>query len=309
MGEATAILIDHGRLSERYFAALDRLFRNSDAHFLVERPARRPAIVKPISERAKSEYVGAEWAEGATTLPCLVGRAEAELTALSAVSSTPGVVYPKDPGTRWVVIGESSWLRWLDWKLATETRMGVRLEIKSWRGKDASPDGPLDFREEEGEIQTGQALDSNIARFDHLTADEYISRARAEASILVRNDAYRFETPGGHWIAINPALAEYLGWRPAPDGLFRWLDAAGVVTAESIWWQDGFAQQRPPLFEEEVGHGWLVRVSVDGWQQISAAVGACIDWRRVARFAQEQLSKRVVEWAVVPDEDSRSTGV
>ena len=83
------------------------------------------------------------------------------------------------------------------------------------------------------------------------------------------------------------------------DGLFRWLDADGKVVAESVWWQDGFAQQRPPLFDDEVGYGWLVRVSASGWQKLSAAVGPCVDWRRVARLAQEQPPNGVVEWIPV----------
>jgi hypothetical protein len=66
--------------------------------------------------------------------------------------------------------------------------------------------------------------------------------------------------------------------------------------AESVWWQDGFAQQRPPQFDDEVGHGWLVLVSADGWRELAAAVGDCVDWRRVARLAQDQVPHALIDW-------------
>jgi hypothetical protein len=52
----------------------------------------------------------------------------------------------------------------------------------------------------------------------------------------------------------------------------------------------------PPLFDYEVGSGWLV---ASGWQKLLAAVGACVDWRRVARPAREQPPKGLVEWIPV----------
>jgi hypothetical protein len=163
----------------------------------------------------------------------------------------------------------------------------------------------LDPGDADGETAAGQALDAHVAEFAHLMADEYLTRAGSSYSVVVRNVTYRFETPGGRWLAFNPALAKYLGWQSAPDGLFRWLDADGRVAAESVWWRDGFAQQRPPHFEDEVGHGWLVRVSASAWRQVASTVGTCVDWRRVARIAQEQPPTGIVERAPVPDVDVR----
>jgi hypothetical protein len=40
-----------------------------------------------------------------------------------------------------------------------------------------------------------------------------------------------------------------------------------------------------------------VRVSAKAWRQMSAVVGECVDWRRVARLAQEQQPTVAVEWA------------
>ena len=317
MAEATAMLLDHGRLGERYLPALDRLFRNADPHFLIARPTRRPSIVAPIRERAESRYVGSDWTAGVNADDAITGRMMPTMSILSAdrkrgamTESRPTGVFSdaavadETAGTAddgWIVLAEEAWLRWLDWEQATETRVAARLEPKVWASidPDEDPEEAADPDDINGGTAAGQALAARVAEFSHLTADEYLMRARSSYSIVVRNLTFRFETPGREWLAFNPSLAEHLGWRLAPDGLFRWLDADGKVVAESVWWQDGFAQQQPPLFDDEVGYGWLVRVSASGWQKLSAAVGACVDWRRVARLAQEQPPKGVVEWIPV----------
>lgn len=200
---------------------------------------------------------------------------------------------PDDEG--WVVLAEETWLRWLNWEYPTETRVGVRLERNLWASLELdNHEERLDQDDMDGGISAGLALDGQVEAFSHLRAEEYLTRASAPYSIVVRNSTFRFETPANSWLAINPVLAEYLGWHPAPEGLFRWVDAGGNVMAESLWWQDGFAQQRPPLFDDEVGHGWLVRVSARAWEQMEPVVGACVDWCRVARIARDQPLREVV---------------
>lgn len=319
LAEATAMLLDHGRLGERYLPALDRLFRSADPYFVIARPTRRPLVVAPIPERADSEYVANVWTAGVTADNAAMGR------TMPAIPTTPaeGRGWPTSepqrpdashaladaggsPGSTdhgWIVLAEETWLRWLDWAHATETRVGARLEPHVWAPIDSDEDAEEvpEPRDIDGDTAAGAALDAHVAEFSHLTADEYFTRARSSYSVIVRNVTYRFETPGGRWIALNPALGEHLGWRTAQDGLFRWLDSDGRAVAESMWWQDGFAQQRPPLFHDEVGHGWLVRVTVVGWQQIAATVGDCVDWRRVARLAKNQRPTRAVTWDPVRD--------
>jgi hypothetical protein len=317
MDEAVAMLVDHGRLHHRYFSALDSLFTSEDPHFVIARPTPRPPIVAPIRERSESEYVGSDWTAGAIAADAVIGR------TMPASAVVPGVVHAQAPADQqrvdetddrkpsdgcsdgaWLVVAEETWLRWLDWKFPTETRVGVRLERKMWASIDPQRDqgGRSVPDDVDGDTAAGEALDAHLARFSNLTADEYLTHARAPFSMVVRNLAYRFDTPGGGWLAFNPALAEHLGWQPAPDGLFRWLDRDGSVAAESVWWQDGFAQHRPPKHDDEVGQGWIVRVSASGWRQIATAVGECVDWRQVARLALEQPPQRVAD--TVPASDS-----
>ena len=292
MAGAAAMLVDHGRLSEQHFGALDHLFRNADPFFVRTFPSPRPRFVAPIAERENAHSVADDWTARASTDVAITGR-----VVPSADSADPEA---------WVVLAEETWLRWLDWEYATETRVGARLEPKVWTAIDPDDDAeelpnPHDM---DGDTAAGQALAAHVAEVSHLLVREYLTRARRAESLVVRNTTFRFETPADAWLAINPALAEYLGWHFADDGLFRWRDSDGAVVAESVWWQDGFAQLRPPLRDDEVGYGWLVRVSARAWRQLAPVAGECVDWRRVARLAKERRTVTEVEWAPVGNGDS-----
>ena len=256
-----------------------------------------PSLVAPIAERNRSQYVGSDWTAGVNASPVATGHRWVETHARGTIEPDPQTGSQHvAAATGWIVLAEETWLRWLDWKLATETRVGARLEPKIWASidNDANAQGTADPQDTDGHSAAGKALGAHVLEFVDLVADEYLARAHGSHSMVVRNVTYRFQTPGGSWLAFNSALAEHIGWRPAPDGLFRWLDSDGNIAAESIWWQDGFAQQRPPHFEDEVGFGWLVRVSARAWGQLAASVGACVDWRRLARLAQEQPPRECV---------------
>jgi hypothetical protein len=305
MAEAAATLVDCGRLDERHFAALDRIFRNADPHFLVARPTRRPPTIAAIPERANSQYVGRDWTQGVTPHNAVVGRTIHRTSSAESNARLTACQNSDDDG--WVVLAEETWLRWLDWKLATETRVGCRLEprLRARRNRRRRVRETGDGEDIDGDAVAGQALNAHVAELSHLMVSEYLQRARAPYSAVVRNMTYRFETPADSWLAFNPALAELIGWLPAMDGLFRWVDTDGNVAAESIWWQDGSTHQRPPLFEEEVGCGWLVRVSVRSWHQLATVMGTCVDWRRVARLAQEQDPREIEGYEPVPETQAR----
>jgi hypothetical protein len=81
----------------------------------------------------------------------------------------------------------------------------------------------------------------------------------------------------------------------SPDGLFRWIDDAGTVMVESIWWEDGFPSAARN-FEDEVGYGWLVVASASAWKVLAEVVGPCVDWVRVERSADKQDVRAVTAW-------------
>lgn len=267
ISEAVTMLVDRGRLGLHDLAMLDWLLPLEDPQLLIAHPTTRPAYVAPIPERAKSTYgsVDETWTHSAGTENALTGFAEGG----------------------WIILAEYTWLRWLNWKYATETRVGVRRLARS-HSTEISQEDSKDPNDIDGDIDASEALSLHIPKHHSLAIDEYVAGARSGYSLVVHNSSYQWFSQGRRWLAFNPALAEHLGWCIDPDGLFRWLDSEGSIMVESVWWRDGFAQQKPPLFDDEVGYGWLVRASGEGWRQISEVVGEWQDWCQVARRALEQ---------------------
>ena len=90
--------------------------------------------------------------------------------------------------------------------------------------------------------------------------------------LVVRNQSFGTDTEGTEWIALNPAIAAYLGWKAADGGLFRWVDTAGEVMVETLWWADGNISLTPPKNENEVGEGWIVLASRKAFEAICKLV-------------------------------------
>ncbi|MDD2776113.1 MAG: hypothetical protein PHU06_09165 [Gallionella sp.] len=82
-------------------------------------------------------------------------------------------------------------------------------------------------------------------------------------ALVVYGKAYQVAIGNTEWLAFNPAFAVKLGWSLSEEGLFRWVNAAGRTMVESIWWQDGPVDRRPPRHDEVTGDGWLVVASPD----------------------------------------------
>jgi hypothetical protein len=59
-----------------------------------------------------------------------------------------------------------------------------------------------------------------------------------------------------------------MGWQPIPGNWFRWAGQQGVPVAESIWWGDGPIHQFNHHLHVEVGSGWLVLVTEQGFDTI-----------------------------------------
>ena len=54
--------------------------------------------------------------------------------------------------------------------------------------------------------------------------------------IIVRNGYFVDQRAAQKWIAINPACAYTLGWKPSQEGLFAWNDLEGERMVESVYW-------------------------------------------------------------------------
>ena len=109
-----------------------------------------------------------------------------------------------------------------------------------------------------------------FARIHGAQVEDYPTlRAPADHLVIV-NDPYDHETLGSSWLALNPSVGAALGWHTVPDKWFRWLNQAGDLVAESIWWNDGPLEHFSQHLHVEVGGGWLVLVTKSGFKEIKA---------------------------------------
>ena len=172
------------------------------------------------------------------------------------------------------VIAEYTMLKILDWAIPTERRFATlsTRETKVAKHFFEDVDGiPL-------EIYPG--LDGS-------------------ASLLIRNNAYMYDTAGANWIALNPSIARRLGWCPRRGQPLAWVDAAGVLMVETIWWIDGAMQHHPPSMEDEVAEGWLVLASSAAYEAIALEYPALTRVMRTERsFTLEggAVERRVRDW-------------
>ncbi len=137
-----------------------------------------------------------------------------------------------------LLIGERTWYVRPEWEWPREKR---------YRGLIAGSPDDADER----------ALKS---AFD-LTYEMYLDgRGQHDKQAIVLNDERQLGGPAYRWAAINSNVARALGWHPSTNAPFRWLDAAGNVMVESVYWKDGWIEIEPPRFES-LGEGWFVSAS------------------------------------------------
>ena len=70
------------------------------------------------------------------------------------------------------------------------------------------------------------------------------------------------------WIAFNPAIARYLGWKPNTTEMFAWEDETGNLMAFSRYWRDGNIEMSIPKHDNEVGEGWYTLISENALAQL-----------------------------------------
>ena len=238
MFRAVAELIDGGQISLQGNNLLERILRTYDPRMVLEQPSRRPVQILRATETPIGRDVE-DWVRNVD----------------DALSTTD-----------WIGDGQRT-------VLAEKTDLTIRRDRSSITETRYSA---LDA----GNRTQGQLAEDPEAMFIGIVrklASEYPSlHSETEISALVlSHDARWVDSPGGDWLALNPAVAFRLGWSISDDGMFRWVNDQGRVMVESIWWMDG----RPMLLgdsstEDEVGEGWLVLASECALAQIEAAFGS-----------------------------------
>ena len=237
MFRAVAELVDGGQISPQGNDLLQQILRTYDPRMVLEQPTRRPAQILRGTGTPPNRDVE-EWVQNVD----------------DALSSTDWIADDQR-----IVLAERTDLTiHRDRGSITETRYSA---LGPWNLTQAQ-------LSQDPEAMFMGVVRKLVSEYPSLHGDADIS------ALVLSHDARWVDSPGGDWLALNPAVAFRLGWSISDGGMFRWVNDQDHVMAESIWWMDG----RPMLVgdglpEDEVGEGWLVLVSECALAQIEAAFG------------------------------------
>ena len=237
MFRAVAELVDAGQISPQGNDLLKQILRSYDPKMVLEQPTLRPSQILKATGTPLGRDVE-EWV----------------LNVDDALSSTDWMADDQR-----IVLAERTELTLhRDRGSITETRYSA-MDPSNLARRQLSEDPEAMFE---------KVVRKLVSEYPSLHSDAGIS------TLVLSHFALWVESPGGEWLALNPAVAFRLGWSISDGGTFRWVNDQGHVMAESMWWMDG----RPVLVgdglpEDEVGEGWIVIVSECALAQIEAAFG------------------------------------
>ena len=153
--------------------------------------------------------------------------------------------------------------------------------------------GPMETRR--SVLTTGVRV-NDVKRFFEELSNSFVTEypdleiATTPKPLIVRHgDFVTYDSPGKHWLALNPAVAHDMGWSLSNTGMFRWVDDSNQTMVESIWWVDGVVEQSGPVFpDNEVGEGWLVFAARAAADRISKHFSQLQQCRTVERSQYEK---------------------
>ncbi|GEM_PF-3850744 len=107
-----------------------------------------------------------------------------------------------------------------------------------------------------------------------LSAKDYLDITQyPERELVIAHNGYNYQMGKANWLALNPRVGFDLGWKPVDKGLFSWKDKKDNLVVESIYWQDGSFDFYNPYEHIEVGYGWVVLITEDGYQEMRRRYG------------------------------------
>jgi hypothetical protein len=234
-----AELYDSESISSDYVFQLAAMLKRHDPDFVLQRPEPRPSAINPIG--------GTENDSSFPRFPdTWIGNAEHSLDLLNLHSSDGRII-----------IGEWTRLRYLDRDRPEEERMSfIRLTslTRLWEGYDI----------ENGHPPFSRKWLPRAADYLHVEADL--------DDLLVAYVGNGIETPGLRWIALNPIVGWAMGWRPRSGKWFSWEDQQGNVVVESIWWSDGGIECYDWRQRVEIGSGWLILMTEEGFKAMQQRI-------------------------------------
>ena len=232
-----AELYDGGYFPPEALPWLAKMLINYDPSFILDRPVSKPSFIDHIggfsTEDQSYRRFSDDW----------IDRVQESLRLLH-LRSTDGRV----------VLGERTRLKYLGNGWPQEERMAVVRPVPAsrlWNGYTTGRGHPP------------------FPRLQGVPISDYLHIGAPLDHLVVAHDGFEFETPGANWLALNPTVGLALGWYPIREGWFRWANEEGVPVAESIWWSDGPIDLANEHLYVEVGEGWLVVITEQGFQEIT----------------------------------------
>jgi hypothetical protein len=118
----------------------------------------------------------------------------------------------------------------------------------------------------------------------HYAARDYPNLVGFDAKLPIAAAAGGSIFAASNFVALNPSIGKWLGWRLSGEGLFKWVDETGAVMAESLWWAEGNVEAH------DVGgpnvaaaQGWLVLAAPAAWAKMRPRLGPFVRHRLAAR--------------------------
>jgi hypothetical protein len=241
LSHVVAELYDGGYFPPEVLQWLPQMLVHHDPIFIVALPEQRPSWVAPIGgipieDRSYLRLTTAWVEEASNSFPLL---------------------HARTPDDR-IVLGEWTQLRHLDEQWPEEERVSTIRAVNAvdlWEGFD---------------VKKGYRP---FAGFQNVQIDDYLELHKPPDHLVITHHGYDHETSGAHWLALNPAVGRALGWQPVLGRWFRWANQEGTPVVESIWWKDGPVDSYNQHLHSEVGTGWLVLATQQGFEEIK-------HWRR-----------------------------
>jgi hypothetical protein len=168
-----------------------------------------------------------------------------------------------------ILLGEWTRLRRLEEEWPMEERMALTVRAQLISGWGVSGSGEM------------KDLFQSVRRV-RLIDYEHIREVPIEL-LVVFHHGEEFRLPAAHWLGLNPLVGLEMGWQLSPTGLFRWTDSTGYTVAESLFWQDGPFEMHTTHEYVEVGSGWLVVITQEGYDALIQRYGALASYGAINR--------------------------
>jgi hypothetical protein len=227
-----AELIDGGALSKELLAQMEWCIRFYDPLMLVVRPHKRPPEISAMDDEIRY------------TVPAKRETPQAE--------ERFGVIRERTPEGN-VILAEETTLK----RLEMEQTLEARQSVVCLEGTPAP--------EAEADRFFYQVIRRHVREYPSLRP-----RSTTPPLLIISHWGRTLESPGDRWLALNPVIGRDLGLTliSTQDASFTWANTEGRTVIWSEWWQDGSINHADVPARDEVGEGWRVLATEEGYQQL-----------------------------------------